>query len=143
MKQEEAKSILKWHGFEITNPQKTRTYHADILHPVTGSHIHGGIYENSLYINPSLEVNSQYLWFNFVDNESTPTAFEKTVEKLEEELKRYEETMRSKRVESIIRYFKERDLKRLRLNELLSSVKRGEHLSREELRELSAMGYTI
>lgn len=54
-----------------------------------------------------------------------------------------EDELRKKRVANVRRYFKEQDLKRQRRNELISCLDRGEHLSREELRELSAMGYTI
>lgn len=54
-----------------------------------------------------------------------------------------ERAMRQHRVDRVKQYFKEQELKRLRRNELITSIDRGEHLSREELRELSAMGYAI
>lgn len=142
MTKTKAIEILKQHGFELTYPPTTLTYHADILHPVTDSVILGRIYEDSMYIKRILKEDSAYLWFNFREGASS-TSFVSAVEKLESELKHYEERIRRKRVESIRMYFKERDLKRLRRDELLSSLNRGEHLSREEQRELSAMGYTI
>lgn len=143
MTKTKAIAILQRHGFDLTSSQTFVPYRADILHPLTGNHLHGRIYEDSMCINNDLEDNSKYLWFNFVHGSSASTDFEKTVEKLEHEIKNYEEIMRNKRVENVKQYFKAQDLKRLRRDELLSSVKRGEHLSREEQRELSAMCYTI
>lgn len=54
----------------------------------------------------------------------------------------FESDKRKLRADNVRKYFRERELKRLRRNELIASLERGEHLSREELRELSAMGYT-
>ena len=56
---------------------------------------------------------------------------------------RYTETLRQERIANVKQYFKERELKRRRHAELILSLERGEHLSREELQELSVMGYTI
>lgn len=133
MTKTKAISILQRHGFELKSPLMTTIlYQADILHPVTGSHLHGRIYEDSLYINRTLEPNKAPRWFNFGQG-STSTAFAIAVEQLAEELNRYEETLRNKRVENVKQYFKSQELKRVRRNDLISIVKRVEHLSREEL----------
>jgi hypothetical protein len=73
-----------------------------------------------------------------------------TVERLEVQIgrlfdtpRRWEERLRESRINRVRKYFKSRELKRQRHDELISRLKRGEHLSREEQRELSAMGYTI
>jgi hypothetical protein len=119
-----------------------QSYRADIRHPVTGSHLHGRIYEDSLNINPTLKAYRADLWFNFGQGSSS-TSFVSAVEKLADELKHYDEILRNKMVENVRKYFKEQDLKRHRRDELLSRIERGDHLTREEQRELSAMGYTI
>ncbi len=54
----------------------------------------------------------------------------------------FESDKRKLRADNVRKYFRERELEALRRNELIASLERGEHLSREELRELSAMGYT-
>ena len=65
------------------------------------------------------------------------------LEELKDSAVRYDSYQRETRKLNVKLYFKEQELKKLRRNELISSLERGEHLSREELRELSAMGYTL
>lgn len=107
MTKTKAIAILRQHGFELTNPPTTRSYQADIRHPVTGSQIHGRIYEDSLNINATLKAYRADLWFNFGQGSSS-TSFSNAVEKLADELKHYDEILRNKRVENVRKYFKDK-----------------------------------
>ena len=106
MTRTKAIKILQLHGFEFTSPPTARSYHADIHHPVTGSHIYGRIYKDSMNIQPTLKAGVEDLWFNFGEG-SRSIVFERAVVKLEEEIKHYDEILRQERVESIKKYFNE------------------------------------
>jgi len=67
----------------------------------------------------------------------------KALEELKDSAARYDRDLRERRKLNVKMYFKEQELKKMKRRELISSFKRGEHLSREELRELSAMGYAL
>lgn len=107
MTKTKAIAILQQHGFEITTTQTPRSYLAEIRHPATGTHILGRIYEDSMYIKCTLNPNRAPQWFNFGQGSSS-RAFDSAVEKLAEELKHYEETLRHERVENVRKYFKDR-----------------------------------
>lgn len=100
----------------------------------------GTVYYDSVSLSP------HYL---SIENDSVTVMYkaEDAVERLKIEIDRivnydFESDRRKLRADNVRKYFREHELKRLRRNELIASLERGEHLSREELRELSAMGYT-
>lgn len=101
----------------------------------------GTVYYDSVSLSPHyLSINDSSVTVQY--------KAEDAVKRLEIEIERivnydFESEKRKLRADTVRKYFQERELKRLRRNELIASLERGEHLSREELRELSAMGYTI
>lgn len=109
----------------------------------------GCIYDDSVYVAqnyPSLNHGTSQ---EYADTPKTIVMFTHPIKMVEQAIdflldspSRIDKETREKRIKNIRKYFQERELKRLRRNELIASLERGEHLSREELRELSAMGYT-
>ena len=77
------------------------------------------------------------------DSPRAHIVLETLLQDLSTSAQRYEQSLRDEKIKKVQQYFKERELKKLRYNELIKSYRSGEHLSREELRELSAMGYTL
>ena len=119
MTRTKAMKILERHGFVLQS--ELQKYDAlTIVHPMTGSMIIGRIYSESLYIN--LNGNSKStIWFNFGTGASS-TAFEKSVDKLADELKHYDEILRQERVESVQRYFNVRKQKREHIKWLIRKL---------------------
>ena len=107
------------------------------------------IYDEEVYIAdnyPSLNMGEK----SYANTTRSNVKFTKDLKTLEDAIdflldspRRLDRETRDKRVENVRKYFQERELKRLRHNELIARLERGEHLSREELRELSMIGYTI
>lgn len=139
MKQEEAKGILKWHGFEV-DEMDLIWYKSDRVGDLAGALVTLADYIPSMIDADYKSVNKTIININ---GSYIVPRIEDQINRLYDTQNRWEEHLRESRLNRVKQYFKEQELKRLRRNELISSIERGEHLSREELRELSAMGYAI
>lgn len=100
----------------------------------------GTVYYDSVSLSPHYDYDDSPVTIQYKE--------ENAVERLEKALNLIvnydaESEKRKLRADNVRKYFKEQELKQLRRNELIASLERGEHLSREELRELSMMKYTI